>query len=280
MNLSHEATTSGTPPDPQPPQPLPPARPPTAALADPQFRPLTGKQEQGPVPGSGGLRILPQSGHWTEHLGNPQACPPRPPLQATPPTIPRESGPGPGDPNTIPQAAAAAEAGRGCTTNHSKKFRGTTPRPSLGPNFELLTQVGWAEGQSRPINLIYKSDRCPPCQVASSVHFGMKAFDNLERLLECFIFSTETPQHDDDLIAHSKVRLKSFEFKGRIPAQSFNLITSISLYCQVLPAHGEVGGADRGQPQERRHNPQVIHNPSLLLNPSCLIKVSKIVFLS
>ena len=213
-------------------------------------------------------------------MGTPRLASSAPPLQATPPTIPRESGPGPGDPNTIPQAAAAAEAGRGCTTNHSKKFRGTTPRPSLGPNFELLTQVGWAEGQSRPINLIYKSDRCPPCQVASSVHFGMKAFDNLERLLECFIISTETPQHVDDLIAHSKVRLKSFEFKGRIPAQSFNLITSISLYCQVLPAHGEVGGADRGQPQERSHNPQVIHNPSLLLNPSCLIKVSKIVFLS
>lgn len=220
VNLSHEATTSGTPPDPQLPQPLPPARPPTAAQADPQFRPLTGKQEQGPVPGSGGRRILPQSGHSMEHLGNPQACLPRPPLQATPPTIPRESGPGPGDPNTLPQAAAAPEAGRGCTTNHSNKFRGTTPRPSLGPNFELLTQV------------------------ASSVHFGMKAFDNLERLLECFIFSTETPQHDDDLIAHSK----------------------------VLPAHGEVGGADRGQPQGRSPNPQVIHNPSLLLYPSCLIK--------
>ena len=244
MNLSHEATTSGTPPDPQPPQPLPPARPPTAAQADPQFRPLTGKQEQGPVPGSGGPRILPQSGHSMEHLGNPQACLPRPPLQATPPTIPRESGPGPGDPNTLPQAAAAPEAGRGCTTNHSNKFRGTTPR-SLGPNFELLTQVGWAEGQSRP-KLIYKSDRCPPCQVASSVHFGMKAFDNLERLLECFIFSTETPQHDDDLIAHSKVRLKIVEVKVSISSHQYNVLAR---YCQhtvrleVLTVASLKGGA-------------------------------------
>ena len=45
----------------------------------------------------------------------------------------------------------------------------------------------------------------PPRQVASSVHFGMKAFITLESLLEYFVFSTETLQHEDDLIAHSKV---------------------------------------------------------------------------
>lgn len=33
----------------------------------------------------------------------------------------------------------------------------------------------------------------------------MKAFITLESLLEYFVFSTETLQHEDDLIAHSKV---------------------------------------------------------------------------
>jgi len=183
VNLSHELTTSDTPPDPQLPQPLPLARPPTAALADPRFRPLTGRQGQGPAPGSGGRRTRPQSGHLMELPGNPQGCPLRPRSQDTPLTIPRESVQGPGDPNTLPQSAAAAK-GRVCATNHSNKLRGTAGvcgSPSLGPNFELLTQV------------------------ASSVHFGMKAFITLESLLEYFVFSTETLQHEDDLIAHSKV---------------------------------------------------------------------------
>ena len=143
MNLSHELTTSDTPPDPQLPQPLPPAqRPPTAALADPRFPPLTGRQGQGPAPGSGGRRTRPQSGHLMELPGNPQGCPPHPRPQDTPLTIQRESVQGPGDPNTLPQSAAAAK-GRGCNTNHSNKLRGSIcGSPSLGPNFELLTQVG------------------------------------------------------------------------------------------------------------------------------------------
>ena len=33
----------------------------------------------------------------------------------------------------------------------------------------------------------------------------MKAFVTLESLLEYLVFSTETLQHEDDLIAHSKV---------------------------------------------------------------------------
>ena len=142
MNLSHELTTSDTPPDPQLPQPLPLARPPTAALADPRFRPLTGRQGQGPAPGSGGRRTRPQSGHLMELPGNPQGCPPHPRPQDTPLTIQRENVQGPGDPNTLPQSAAAAK-GRGCNTNHSNKLRGSIcGSPSLGPNFELLTQVG------------------------------------------------------------------------------------------------------------------------------------------
>ena len=142
MNLSHELTTSDTPPDPQLPQPLPPARPRTAALADPRFRPLIGRQEQELAPGSGGRRTRPQSGHLTELPGNPRGCPSRPRSQDTPLTIQRESEQAPGDPNTLPQSAAAAK-GRGCSTNHSNKLRGSIcGSPSLGPNFELLTQVG------------------------------------------------------------------------------------------------------------------------------------------
>ena len=142
MNLSHELTTSDTPPDPQLPQPLPPARPPTAAQADPRSHLPTGRQGQGRAPGSGGRRTRHQSGHLTELRGSRQGCHRLPPQQEgiTPPTIPRESGQGPGDPNTLPQSAAAA---KGCTTNHSNKLRGSIcGSPSLGPNFELLTQVG------------------------------------------------------------------------------------------------------------------------------------------
>ena len=158
VNLSHELTTSDTPPDPQLPQPLPPAqRPPTAALADPQSPLLTGRQGQGPAPGSGGRRTRPQSGHLMELPGNPRGCPPsRPPSQDTPLTIPRESVQGPGDPkNTLPQSAAAAK-GRGCSsTNHSNKLRGEAGicgSPSLGPNFELLTQVGQATRSNQGLN--------------------------------------------------------------------------------------------------------------------------------
>jgi hypothetical protein len=41
----------------------------------------------------------------------------------------------------------------------------------------------------------------------------MKAFITLESLLEYFVFSTETLQHEDDLIAHSKV----FPAGGEVP---------------------------------------------------------------
>ena len=74
----------------------------------------------------------------------------------------------------------------------------------------------------------------------------MKAFDNLERLLECFIFSTETPQHDDDLIAHSKVRLKIVEVKVSISSYQYNVLAR---YCQhtvrleVLTVASLKGGA-------------------------------------
>ena len=279
MNLSHELTTSDTPPDPQLPQPLPLARPPTAALADPRFRPLTGRQGQGPAPGSGGRRTRPQSGHLMELPGNPQGCPLRPRSQDTPLTIPRESVQGPGDPNTLPQSAAAAK-GRVCATNHSNKLRGTAGvcgSPSLGPNFELLTQVG---PQSRS-KLIYKSDRTsPPCQVASSVHFGMKAFITLESLLEYFVFSTETLQHEDDLIAHSKVSKErpQVQRENNIPqfhaSLFFNLI--IIFFLQVFPAGGgEVpcGGALL-LPLKVIPGP----SPTLPLIHSCLIKVDNIVF--
>ena len=44
----------------------------------------------------------------------------------------------------------------------------------------------------------------------------MKAFVTLESLLEYLVFSTETLQHEDDLIAHSKVgKGKASSSKGK-----------------------------------------------------------------
>ena len=106
----------------------------------------------------------------------------------------------------------------------------------------------------------------------------MKAFITLESLLEYFVFSTETLQHEDDLIAHSKVSKDrpQVQRENNIPqfhASLFNFI--IIFFLQVFPAGGgEVpyGGA--------LLPPKVIPGPSptLPLIHSCLIKVDNIVF--
>ena len=125
-------TTTTRPPPPGPTPPTPPPPPPAWSGR--------ARGEPSVLAGSGGRQTRPQSGHLTELPGNPRGCPPRPRSQDTPLTIQRESEQAPGDPNTLPQSAAAA---KGCTTNHSNKLRGSIcGSPSLGPNFELLTQVG------------------------------------------------------------------------------------------------------------------------------------------
>ena len=136
----------------------------------------------------------------------------------------------------------------------------------------------------------------------------MKAFVTLESLLEYLVFSTETLQHEDDLIAHSKVgKRKGLKFKGKIISHSFthrpfnsstssfcflplafttillyfvllscsyyfHINLSLHIWLQVLPASGEVpcGGA---------LPPKVIPGPSPLLHTliRCLIKVDNIV---
>ena len=132
----------------------------------------------------------------------------------------------------------------------------------------------------------------------------MKAFVTLESLLEYLVFSTETLQHEDDLIAHSKVskgERPQVQRENNIPqfhASPFNSSTSsfcflplafttillyfvllscsyyfhinlsLHIWLQVLPASGEVpcGGA---------LPPKVIPGPSPLLHTliRCLIKV-------
>ena len=126
----------------------------------------------------------------------------------------------------------------------------------------------------------------------------MKAFITLESLLEYFVFSTETLQHEDDLIAHSKVSKErpQVQRENNIPqfqASPFNFIlfspfsvftftftaiyhfTSCSLtrssspLLQVFPAGGEVpcGGA-----LPKKVIPAPSH-PFLLPLIRCLIKV-------
>jgi len=173
--LPLELTTSDTPPDPLQLPPPRPASPPTAARA-PQPRPPSGRPGPRPAPGSGGHRTPRQSGPWTAPHGSPPAWRPptsRPP--ATPTTRARQRGPALGDPHSLPHSAAWSDATS--DTIQSWRRRPSSPRPNPGPNLELLTQV------------------------ASSVLFGKPTAADPK----IFMFSTETPQHEDDLIAHSKV---------------------------------------------------------------------------
>ena len=107
----------------------------------------------------------------------------------------------------------------------------------------------------------------------------MKAFITLESLLEYFVFSTETLQHEDDLIAHSKVSKERPQVQRENNIPQFHaslLIFIIIFFLQVFPTGGgEVpcGGA-------LLLPLKVIPGPSatLPLIHSCLIKVDNIVF--